>query len=93
MGNRQPQPPARSAGARGGRRVRLSRRLRSPGPPWVRAAGGEWFFRLCTQPRRLWRRYVVQVAQFLGLLTLQVTRLRVFPGSAISGEGMIEDVI
>ncbi len=61
-------------------------------PPWIRSAGGEWFFRLCTEPRRLWRRYVLQVAQFLGLLTLQVTRLRVFPGSAISGEGMIEDM-
>ena len=61
-------------------------------PRWIRAAGGEWFFRLCTEPRRLWRRYLVQVAQFLGLLTLQVTRLREFPGSAISSEGLIEDV-
>jgi N-acetylglucosaminyldiphosphoundecaprenol N-acetyl-beta-D-mannosaminyltransferase len=56
-------------------------------PRWVRAAGGEWFFRLCTQPRRLWRRYVLQVAQFLGLLTLQVTRLRKFPIAAVTSEG------
>lgn len=56
-------------------------------PQWIRAAGGEWFFRLCTQPRRLWRRYVVQLAQFLGLLTLQVTRLREFPVPAVSSEG------
>jgi N-acetylglucosaminyldiphosphoundecaprenol N-acetyl-beta-D-mannosaminyltransferase len=56
-------------------------------PRWLRAAGGEWFFRLCTQPRRLWRRYVVQLAQFLGLLTLQIARLREFPISAVSGEG------
>jgi N-acetylglucosaminyldiphosphoundecaprenol N-acetyl-beta-D-mannosaminyltransferase len=57
-------------------------------PRWVRAAGGEWLFRLCTQPRRLWRRYVVQLAQFLGLLTLQVTRLRKFPISAVTSEGV-----
>jgi N-acetylglucosaminyldiphosphoundecaprenol N-acetyl-beta-D-mannosaminyltransferase len=56
-------------------------------PRWLRAAGGEWFFRLCTQPRRLWRRYVVQLAQFLGLLTLQIARLREFPISAVSSEG------
>jgi N-acetylglucosaminyldiphosphoundecaprenol N-acetyl-beta-D-mannosaminyltransferase len=57
-------------------------------PRWVREAGGEWLFRLCTQPRRLWRRYVVQVAQFLGLLTLQVTRLRKFPISPATNEGL-----
>jgi len=55
-------------------------------PRWIRAAGGEWFFRLCTQPRRLWRRYIVQLAQFLGLLTLQIARLREFPIPAVSGE-------
>jgi hypothetical protein len=36
----------------------------------------------------LWRRYVVQVAQFLGLLTLQVTRLRKFPISPATNEGL-----
>jgi N-acetylglucosaminyldiphosphoundecaprenol N-acetyl-beta-D-mannosaminyltransferase len=55
-------------------------------PRWIRAAGGEWFFRLCTQPRRLWRRYVVQLAQFLGLLALQIARLREFPIPAVSGD-------
>jgi N-acetylglucosaminyldiphosphoundecaprenol N-acetyl-beta-D-mannosaminyltransferase len=55
-------------------------------PRWIRAAGGEWFFRLCTQPRRLWRRYIVQLAQFLGLLTLQIARLREFPIPTVSGE-------
>jgi N-acetylglucosaminyldiphosphoundecaprenol N-acetyl-beta-D-mannosaminyltransferase len=56
-------------------------------PRWVRAAGGEWLFRLCTQPRRLWKRYIVQLAQFLGLLTLQIGRLREFPIHAVSVEG------
>jgi len=53
-------------------------------PRWVRSAGGEWFFRLCTQPGRLWKRYIVQLAQFLGLLTLQIGRLREFPIHAVS---------
>jgi N-acetylglucosaminyldiphosphoundecaprenol N-acetyl-beta-D-mannosaminyltransferase len=53
-------------------------------PRWVRAAGFEWFFRLCTQPRRLFKRYIVQLAQFLGLLTLQIGGLREFPIPAVS---------
>jgi N-acetylglucosaminyldiphosphoundecaprenol N-acetyl-beta-D-mannosaminyltransferase len=56
-------------------------------PRWIRSAGGEWFFRLCTQPRRLWKRYLVQLAQFLGLLTLQVARLREFPIQTASSKG------
>jgi N-acetylglucosaminyldiphosphoundecaprenol N-acetyl-beta-D-mannosaminyltransferase len=52
-------------------------------PRWVRAAGFEWFFRLCTQPRRLFKRYIVQLAQFLGLLTLQIGGLRKFPIRAV----------
>lgn len=27
-------------------------------PPWVRNAGFEWLFRLLSEPRRLWRRYL-----------------------------------
>ena len=87
MGDRQPQPPARSAVARRGRRVRLSRRH-----PFVRPRGG------CARPgvsgssvsapshAGCGERYIVQLAQFLGLLTLQVARLREFPISAVSGE-------
>lgn len=43
-------------------------------PPWMQRSGLEWFFRLMTEPRRLWRRYaqypwfIVKVfAQFIGL--------------------------
>ena len=28
-------------------------------PPWMQRAGLEWLHRLCTEPRRLWRRYLV----------------------------------
>lgn len=34
-------------------------------PKWIRTIGFEWFFRLCSQPRRLWRRYLVGNSKFL----------------------------
>jgi exopolysaccharide biosynthesis WecB/TagA/CpsF family protein len=37
----------------------------SRAPPWVRRAGIEWLYRLCREPRRLFRRYVVGNPSFL----------------------------
>ena len=34
-------------------------------PRWMREHGLEWFFRLVTEPRRLWKRYIVDGAVFL----------------------------
>lgn len=34
-------------------------------PVWVQKSGFEWFFRLCSEPRRLWRRYLFGNARFL----------------------------
>jgi N-acetylglucosaminyldiphosphoundecaprenol N-acetyl-beta-D-mannosaminyltransferase len=34
-------------------------------PPWVHAAGLEWAYRLLAEPRRLWRRYLIQSPRFL----------------------------
>jgi len=34
-------------------------------PRWVRTAGFEWLFRLLTEPRRLWRRYIFGNTRFL----------------------------
>jgi exopolysaccharide biosynthesis WecB/TagA/CpsF family protein len=36
-------------------------------PRWMQNAGLEWFYRLCKEPRRLWRRYLVGNSQFLGM--------------------------
>lgn len=33
-------------------------------PEWMRERGLEWFYRLCSQPRRLWRRYLLQGGDF-----------------------------
>ena len=38
---------------------------KSQAPKWMRENGMEWFFRLLTEPRRLWRRYIVDGAFFL----------------------------
>lgn len=37
-------------------------------PAWIRKIGFEWLFRLCTQPRRLWRRYLIGNAKFLSVV-------------------------
>ncbi len=34
-------------------------------PGWMRDSGLEWLFRLATNPRRLWKRYLVYNSQFL----------------------------
>ncbi len=34
-------------------------------PPWVSRLGFEWLFRLALEPRRLWRRYLVQDPKFV----------------------------
>jgi len=34
-------------------------------PAWMQASGLEWLFRLCCEPRRLWRRYLYHNPRFL----------------------------
>ncbi len=36
-------------------------------PGWMQGLGLEWFFRLATEPRRLWRRYLLVTPRFLPL--------------------------
>ncbi len=36
-------------------------------PRWIQRSGFEWFFRLCTEPRRLGRRYLVTTPRFAAL--------------------------
>jgi N-acetylglucosaminyldiphosphoundecaprenol N-acetyl-beta-D-mannosaminyltransferase len=40
-------------------------------PAWMQAVGLEWFFRLITEPARLWKRYLLVTPQFLPLWALQ----------------------
>ena len=34
-------------------------------PQWLREVGGEWLYRLCQEPQRMWKRYIVGNAMFL----------------------------
>lgn len=45
-------------------------------PAWVKKAGLQWAHRLCQEPRRLWKRYLVNNSAFLAALGLQLTGLR-----------------
>ncbi|MFQ5409746.1 MAG: WecB/TagA/CpsF family glycosyltransferase, partial [Anaerolineales bacterium] len=37
-------------------------------PRWMQRAGLEWLFRLATEPRRLWRRYLINNPLFIAAL-------------------------
>ena len=47
-------------------------------PAWMQEAGIEWFFRLTHEPRRLWRRYLIQGSNFVWNVSLELLRLRKF---------------
>jgi N-acetylglucosaminyldiphosphoundecaprenol N-acetyl-beta-D-mannosaminyltransferase len=52
--------------------------LKKQAPRWMQHGGLEWFFRLATEPGRLWRRYAVNIPTFLWLCLLQTLGLRGF---------------
>lgn len=37
-------------------------------PVWMQNSGLEWFYRLCQEPKRMWKRYLVTNSIFVGLL-------------------------
>ena len=43
-------------------------------PSWIIAIGMEWFFRLLSEPRRLWKRYLINNPRFMYRLVLQCIR-------------------
>jgi N-acetylglucosaminyldiphosphoundecaprenol N-acetyl-beta-D-mannosaminyltransferase len=47
-------------------------------PRWIQRSGFEWLFRLVTEPRRLWRRYI-QYPYFLWLVLGQMLGLKHYP--------------
>lgn len=50
-------------------------------PNWIRRLGLEWMFRLCTEPRRLWRRYTIGSIHFLASLIRGHKRRGLIKGS------------
>jgi len=47
-------------------------------PRWMMRTGLEWLFRLFSEPRRLWRRYLKHNPRFVVLFALQLLGLRKF---------------
>jgi N-acetylglucosaminyldiphosphoundecaprenol N-acetyl-beta-D-mannosaminyltransferase len=45
--------------------------LKKQAPRWMQRSGLEWCFRLLTEPRRLWRRYLVNNPSFVWLILRQ----------------------
>ncbi len=45
--------------------------LKKQAPLWMRRSGLEWLFRLGQEPRRLWRRYLVNNSLFIALMLAQ----------------------
>lgn len=41
-------------------------------PRWIQNIGMEWFYRLCTEPRRLWKRYLKNNPRYLALVAMQI---------------------
>ena len=48
-------------------------------PRWIQRSGLEWFYRLCSEPRRLARRYLVNNPLFLWRIAGQLSGLRNYP--------------
>ncbi len=65
--------------------------LKKQAPRWMQRSGLEWFFRLCSEPRRLWRRYLINNPLFLLLAGLQFLGLRKYeaplPAESTAGPG------
>jgi N-acetylglucosaminyldiphosphoundecaprenol N-acetyl-beta-D-mannosaminyltransferase len=45
-------------------------------PRWMRGAGFEWFFRLITEPKRLWRRYLINNLLFIWYVAVDLLKKR-----------------
>jgi N-acetylglucosaminyldiphosphoundecaprenol N-acetyl-beta-D-mannosaminyltransferase len=48
-------------------------------PRWMQRSGLEWFYRLCREPRRLWKRYLKNNPLFVARIFAQFTGLKKFP--------------
>ena len=58
--------------------------LVSQAPRWIQRSGMEWFYRLCCEPRRLWKRYLRNNPLFILGVFGQLTGLKRHP---LAGEG------
>jgi len=57
-------------------------------PRWIQRSGLEWLYRMCSEPRRLWRRYCINNPLFIGRIFLQLTGLRKYPIDKTASAGL-----
>lgn len=50
--------------------------IKKQAPRWMQQSGLEWLFRLASEPRRLWKRYLTANPAFVLLITLQALGLK-----------------
>lgn len=48
-------------------------------PRWIQRSGLEWFYRLCREPKRLWRRYMKNNPRFVLSILAQALGLKKYP--------------
>ena len=53
--------------------------LKRQAPHWVQWVGMEWFYRLLSEPKRLWRRYLINNPTFILLVLAQELGLKRYP--------------
>lgn len=56
--------------------------LKKQAPRWMQCSGLEWAYRLCTEPRRLWKRYLINNPLFVMNYALQLSHLKDFTDRA-----------
>lgn len=50
--------------------------IKKQAPLWMQRSGLEWLFRLASEPKRLWKRYLINNPLFIWLVFLQLTGLK-----------------
>jgi N-acetylglucosaminyldiphosphoundecaprenol N-acetyl-beta-D-mannosaminyltransferase len=60
----------------------------SDSPTWAKQMGLQWLHRLVQDPRRLWRRYLLNNPPFVWNAALQLLRIRTFPLDAAHGHSL-----
>lgn len=68
--------------------------VKGSAPAWMQKRGLEWLYRLCSEPQRLWKRYLVTNSVYLGLFAKHAALKAVGawprkPAGAVSGAGSV----
>jgi N-acetylglucosaminyldiphosphoundecaprenol N-acetyl-beta-D-mannosaminyltransferase len=60
--------------------------LKKQAPVWMQHSGLEWLFRLASEPRRLWKRYLVNNPAFISLAAQEIWRARFASRVAVAAQ-------